>query len=299
MLSIVERLKLRFNQINEKPIEDSDRHICYFNREPYVLVDGIKVDSKEYNKSPDYYGKRIEELYPKEETYDIFYETLMNKFLDFLDTDILPNEDNSDKIIDLIIEFCEKNNLKVQLINSSQLNQIEGRLNNNTVEIFYPDNVSIKDLIFVILHEISHYITNSSSNDKVKKFLSEPNKYGVDINDFHSLKKELDYILMPAESANWAFTLSLRIFDELKINPSDLYRDIKMDFSNYSNDFTKSSYYRKLPDPVKPYYQIIAYCLKLKEINKQSSRKYMTRLSKFVNLTSKYYKRLAKKFGKS
>ncbi|MCF8354377.1 MAG: hypothetical protein K9H48_07980 [Melioribacteraceae bacterium] len=298
MISIVERLKLRFNQINEKPIEDSDRHICCFNRDPYVLVDGIKVDSKEYNKNPDYYGKRIEELYPKEETYDIFYETLMNKFLDFLDTDILPNEDNSDKIIDLIIEFCEKNNLSTRLINNNRLNQVEGRLNHNTIEVFYPDNVSSKELIFVILHEISHFITNKSSNDKVKKFLSEPNKCGVDINDFYSLKKELDYILMPAESANWAFTLSLRIFDELKINPNDLYKSIKIDFSNYSNNFTKSFYYRKLPDPVKPYYQIIAYCLKLKEINKQSSRKYMTRLSKFVSLTSKYHKRLIQKFGK-
>jgi len=284
MISVVKKLKKHFGESLIKHDYISK------NNKPYILIDNIKVTELEYQKNPTYYNKRIKELYQRNTNYDIFYETLIEKFLD-----IIPFTKNTDNIITKIINFCENNNLKIQLIQKN-VSEVEGEIINDTIFIYYPSNTTDKELIYTILHELSHFITNKSSNNKIKEFLNKPNHGGVNINNPNSLKQELDYILMPGEAANWAFTLSLRIFDEIKINPSDLYKTVKRDFQKTEN-FIESPYYQSLPNSIKPYYNIIAYVLQLKKFNKRLSQKYMTRLNKFVNLTSKYYKRLVQHFG--
>ena len=232
--------------------------------------------------------------------YEVFHETLIDHFLDILDRDIIFQENNYDKIIQLISQFCKKENIKVRFLEGSSFSgYIE---NDNIITIFYPvdDNrFNKKELIYVFLHELSHYITIKSSGKKVKDFYNEPNTSGVDITNLNSVEKELKYYLMPNESANWAFTFSLVLFEETNIMASDFYKQVKNDFLSLPDIlFYESQYYKNLSNFLKSFYKIIAYVLIMKKYCKQKSRKYNTRLMKFISLTDKYLKRLNNNFSR-
>jgi hypothetical protein len=225
------------------------------------------------------------------ENYDILLsESLIDKFFDFLQTDLIFNESNIDNIIDKINLFCEKNNIKMFYTES---NILHAKIINNNIYIYYPKNTKNKDLIYLILHEISHYITNKSSNKKLLKFIKDPNNSNINILDSKMLNKELEYILSPGELSNWAFTLSLHIFESKFKSTSELYKLIKEDL--IKNKWPNKFYY-SLNNGIKSLYNIQLYIYQLKQLKDLKRKSHQYRFMSLIKLIDKYVKRLNKLF---
>lgn len=226
-----------------------------------------------------------------------FFEILIDRFFDFLNSVLLSiDQKNTEDLEAKIAEFCNKNNISIHFENSDELSG--DLINHRQIIIRCNPNIhSNKQILYLILHELSHYITNTSSNNKLKKFMNYPNKYYVSKDDVSSLEKELNYILSPAEISNWAFELSLKVYKLSKLMPNELYVEIRNDVKNI-NDILKSSIYNRIHDDLKPLVQIIFYVYRLKNLSesKKTYKVHMNRLNHLINLMGKYVKRLKKIF---
>lgn len=281
------------DRLNTKePIEISEDDIVIkdkFHSIPVVEING------EYIRCDDPKNKDlINSYYPPSEQQNIpIYETLVDKFLNILDQDLIYHDSKQDQILNKIEEFCERNNLRIRI---QQSNILSAQLRNDIIDIQMPPNTSNKELVYIILHELSHYITNKSSSNKLLKFIKEPQKNNVDINNKDSLIHELDYFLNPSELANWAFTLSLYVYEFSNKTPSQLYEEINLNSSGLKNP-QDSSYYASMPNQLRVLYHLIFYVNKLKSLGERSQKEYRRRLIQFIKLLDKYVKRLRKKLG--
>lgn len=231
---------------------------------------------------------------------DPFYETLIDRILDVIGKRHISNIDkNINQIIDNINLYTSKNNINIIFnSNSSELNsKIYYENNKWTVELYFNNTHNIKNAIHLLLHEISHIITIKSSNFKLKMKLI--NSHNVDINNIKHLKEELDYFLSPNEAANWAFTISLSMYEH-KYNPQHLYTKIKEEII-FKNVKLNSKLYKDLDITLKPFYHVIFYTYQLKNLNikKTNYKSYRNKLNHFVKLINKYTKRLELIIGKS
>lgn len=86
---------------------------------------------------------------------------------------------------------------------------------------------------------------------KLLKFIKDSNNSNINILDSKMLNKELEYILSLGELSNWAFTLSLYIFESEYKSASELYKLIKEDL--IKNKWPNNFYY-SLTDGIKPIY---------------------------------------------
>lgn len=274
MTSIIERLQ----SISKEQVEDN-------TYSSYVIHDRI---------NHPYISEECREKLKQENDFLILNETLIDNFFNILDRDLIYQEKDLENILSKIESFANQNNINIEF---HEGNGYDGEIvNKNTLVIIYPENYNNKSLIYLILHELSHYITNRSSNDKLKKFLKDPGEGIFSIDDLERLKKELEYFLSPAGISNWAFTLSLYIYEK-NLSASQLYKQIKDDIIR-NVDFTKSQYYRNLNEGLKPLYHLILYVnqLKILGLNRKERMKYRNRLMDLIRILDKYVKRLTKLF---
>lgn len=273
--SIIERLQ----SISRKQVEDN----TYSSR----VIHTTRINHP-------YISDQDREKLKQRDDFLILNETLIDNFFNILDRDLIYQEKDLENILSKIESFANQNNINIEFHEGNDYN---GKIiNKNTLVIIYPENYNNKSLIYLILHELSHYITNKSSNDKLKKFLKDPGKGFLNINNTERLKKELEYFLSPAEVSNWAFTLSLYIYEE-NLSASQLYKQIKDDIIR-NVDFTKSQYYIELNEGLKPLYHLILYVnqLKILGLNRKERMKYRNRLMDLIRILDKYVKRLTKLF---
>lgn len=272
MISVIKKL-----QSNKKRVEITDSSYVIHDRINYPYIS--EEDRKNLEQRDDFL---------------ILNETLIDNFFNILDRDLIYQEENLENILNKIRSFAKQNNINIEFHEGANY---DGKIiNKNTLIIIYPKNYNNKDLIYLILHELSHYITNKSSDYKLRKYLKDPGKGLLNINNIERLKKELEYFLSPAEISNWAFTLSLYIYEE-NLSASQLYKQIKDDIIR-NVDFTKSQYYRNLNDGLKPLYHLILYVnqLKVLGLNRKERLKYRNRLMDLIRILDKYVKRLTKLF---
>ena len=230
----------------------------------------------------------------------ILTETLIDHFFKIFDKKLIYKDENFEFIFGKAKEFLTRNNMDLKISIDDSLKNVEGIVIKNTILITSPSNPSNKEFIYTVLHELSHCITNKSSNNKLKLFLSSPLDCQININNITHLKKELDYMLSPIEMSNWAFTFSLIFYEHQISSVNDFYESIKLYFNdpkNQSNDFLNTSYLKKLPVelyPLYPLYYIFLYIhqLKVLGVTNPERRKYNNRLVKLIKLLDKYVKRL-------
>jgi hypothetical protein len=252
-----------------------------FNK-PFIVVDGIEVfleDLTEYHKS-------------KLDGYldlDLIQETLVDKFFNLIGNDLLFDETRSEEILNNIEKVCKENNINVFYHNSN----IEyAYIEKNNMHIYGHSQTPNKNIIYMILHEVSHFITNSASKNKLLKYITHPNNSNVDMRNLHQVKIELEYFLNPAEMSNWAFSFALSIFEDMNDSVDNIYRKMKIDNTNY---------HKLLPEQLQILNNLVNFCLHFKKSSndKQSSKKFVDRLSRLINLINKYVKRLKKIFPNS
>ncbi len=229
----------------------------------------------------------------------ILQETLIDHFFKIFNSNLIYNKANKQSLEDQLFNFCKTNNINLK-INIDNLQEPSGIISNNTIYITIKDTTKEKEFIYLFLHELSHFITNKFSNNKLKQFIKEPLKHNVNINSIDHICKELDYFLSPAEISNWAFTLSLSIYEEKYKSVSELYKLIKDDLHNTKLLFN-TKLYNSLSNNIKPLYHLVFYVFQLKQLNtdKYKRKKYKTRLISLIELLDKYVKRLYKLFGKN
>lgn len=303
---IIDKLKQGTKRLTIEEIEERNKK----HNEYMKLFEQYKIENKIDNLKELILSGSIVQKYKfcmEEESVDIlpeiFQETLIDHFVKILGNKLIYDDIYLDDIIEKINIFCKQNGIELYFIQNNRIPKISGDLiNDNIIEIRVPIKYSNKDLIFTILHEISHYITNTSSNNKLKQFISDPNNFMVNIYDITSLKREINYFMSPAELANWAFTLALHIYSFTNLSAIDLYGIIRNDISRLTSDnkhMFKSDYYNNLPNELKSFYHIIFYIFQLHNLNvkRESWLKEKNRLISFINLIDKYVKRLKKLFG--
>lgn len=269
MLSVFQRLKKHFssNVLTDSNIKELPYNPNPYNyKEPYINKEDVVID-------------------------EVITETLIERFFDEFEKDLLYR--NEDDFFDKLNSYLNKEGLSISFRES---NKLDAYISKKTLYIGIPNNPNIRDLAYVILHELSHYITNKSSNGKLKEYLNEPNYNDVDLRNIREVEKELKYFLTPGELANWAFTLSIYFYEESDNTANDLYRRLKISIGENLFDFQNNSDYRKIPDNLKIFYHIVNYLKIYNKFsnNKNQKREFKNMMMKLVHLIDKYVKRLKK-----
>ena len=236
----------------------------------------------------------------------ILNETLIDHFFKIFNTQLIYTEKNKDVLINKLHDFLSKNGLDI-LIDEDNSQPINGRLEGNTIHVNFPKGTTEKEIVYVILHELSHYITNTASSDKLKKFIIEPLKTGVNINNVFDIQKELNYFLSPAELSNWAFTLSIALFEENYKSAKEFHKIVKEQIKNIdsidlSPELFKTKIYNSInAQDLKALYHLIIYVhqLKILKLERQQRIKYYHKLMSLIKILDKYVKRLNRLFKKS
>jgi len=231
----------------------------------------------------------------------ILNETLIDHFFKIFGSNLIYTEKNKDVLIDKIHNFCQKNGIHID-ITQDDTQPTHGRLEGNVICISFTSNTKEKEIIYITLHELSHYITNYSSSNKLKQFITEPLKYDINIHNLYHMKQELNYFLSPAEISNWAFTLSLSMFEEKYKSASMFYKLVKdavyeVKFENINNIFS-TKFYKNLSEDLRPLYHLVVYVRQLKELKLEHRQrlKYQNKLMSLIKILDKYVKRLNKLF---
>ena len=238
--------------------------------------------------------------------YLILNETLIDHFFKIFDSRLIYQEKNVETVLDLIYSFCQKNNIVVH-IKQDDNQQLHGFISQDGKDIYIitPTNVNNKDLVYVVLHELSHFIASKASKNKLHKFIKSPLTHDVNIMNVDDIQTELDYFLSPAELANWAFTLSLSLFEEKHKSASEFYKLVK---DNVQQEFKSENvtvqlifstkFYKSLPENLKVMYNLVVYVRQLKELKIEHRKrlKYQKKLMLFINILNKYVKRLNRLF---
>lgn len=272
MLSVCQRLKKHFSE--DVLVDNNGKDLPYnpnpYNyNEPYVNKEDVVIDK-------------------------VLTETLIERFFDEFEKDLLYR--NEDDFFDKLNSYLNKEGLDISF---SESNKLHAHISNNTLYVDIPDNLDMRELAYMILHELSHYITNKSSNGKLKEYLNNPNYSDVDLKNIREVERELKYFLTPGELANWAFTLSLYFYEESDNTANDLYRRLKISIGENLFDFQNNSDYRRIPDNLKVFYHIVNYLKVYIHLsnNKKQKNEFKNMMMKLVHLIDKYVKRLKKIFG--
>ena len=279
-----------------------------FTKRVYFTINGEKISYAKYCENSEYYDVFLKEqrdyLDKIHNTEWVITETLIDHFYHFLEKDLLVSNDNLDEVTAKIMKFVEKNNIKLHL-EEKPVNDISGyyNLQKNLIHIIHPPEkyLNIKNLLLVILHELSHYITHKSSSKRLIKFIVHPNPQ-LNLVNIKDVINELDYLLTPNESANWAFSLAIELFQNNNINLNKIYDDIIKDIKlNNLNPRTLdiSNHYKNLTYFTQSIYKIIfliEWLYAKPNLDVHIIRGYELYLKKLFKLTNKYLKRLNKLF---
>jgi len=277
------KLALRFgNTIEKDSIEGNNDMLsvgCVFGGNKPFVPEGYQVNFHEPG-------------------YLILSETLIDHFFEIFNEKLIYDKKNINDMFDRVFLFCQKNKIDLQLKQKDN-QSIHGHINGNVIYVTYPSNVTKKEFIYTVLHELSHYITNKSSGNKLKQFIKAPLSHSVNITNVDDLLTELNYYLTPAELSNWVFTLSLYMFEEKYKSASVFYKVLKDNISTIQPDLIFSTqFYKDLSPGLQPLYHLIVYVRQLKEFDLPHNQriKYRNKLMFLIKILDKYVKRLNKLF---
>ena len=231
----------------------------------------------------------------------ILNETLVDHFFKVFNNNLIYNEKNSELILDKIEKFCKENGLTLN-VEYDDKKQPNGYINGNMVYVVVKSTTPIREFVYLVLHEISHHITNTASNNKLKRFITDPLSHDVDILNINDIQTELNYFLSPAEISNWALTLSLSMFEEKYKSASEFYKEVKdvvykVKFEN-TNIIFSTNFYKNLSEDLRPLYHLVVYVRQLRELKLEHRQrlKYQNKLMSLIKILDKYVKRLNKLF---
>jgi len=217
----------------------------------------------------------------------VIFETLVDKLFKSLNS----AGDSEDGIINNITIFCQNNNIQ---IHTEKANHTDSFVTDDEqIVIRYTDNTSDKQILLILLHELSHIISNRATEGRLFLFQKHINSVGfIDLNNLQEIKTELNYFLSPRESANMALTFALNTFNQ-NYTLSQIYKDIRQDLKIF-DDPNQSRYYKELNQDLKLFYNIVYYVLRIKSFNveERTYNKYMTKLQRLISTADKYSRRL-------
>ncbi len=241
----------------------------------------------------------------------ILQETLVDQV--FKSIQIVKNNEPSLELFDKIEKiFKEKFDIIIEFVRN-QNNFLEGQfIRPNKIEILFPNNISSfeqvnqKHLITILLHEFSHYITDTKipnlinvKNQKEQSLAQQlvPPAQNIMFNDnFKNVQQKLDYVLHIRELPNFAFSIAVSMIFYKKPNST---KENKVAIDQYftnKNNFERNNYYALLRGDIKELFEIQYFVRYVKEINKNMYPKYLKKVKRFENLIKKYYRRLTMYF---
>ena len=122
----------------------------------------------------------------------------------------------------------------------------------NKIVLYIPksDNISNKEVVNLILHEFSHYLTDhklpklihvklANKNQIIPNILPPKNNVVFEEEDKSKIKKYIDYVLSIRERPNFAFSISLSMRD---YNQPDIYQKNRKNIIEYFQNQNENYY---------------------------------------------------------